>query len=308
MNWFAIAVVIAWLIGRLLTDRYYWSQWLWWIPTPAVLPVVLIGILASLQPRKTAQVKRRSARRWGACGAIIAMYFGVFEHRLLHRAPQLPNDLNAVKIMHWTAQPAVSAHLQPSADFIAHIDADVTILTDPGGLLQFEGAQEWLRDRHVFVTWPLAIVSRFPILSVRPVIAVDHMRVSLVEIDTAEVFGRSLSLHLIDMPSEPKGARMAAARRVRRMLDDLKAPPADLALGDFNIPRGSASLAAMFPHIRHAYDEAGHGYGATYYRRWPLYHIDHILLAESVSARRYDIIDPGIGRHRAQVVWLTALH
>ena len=38
----AAAVLVAWLAGRVISDRYGWSQWLLWIPTPAVLPAVLV--------------------------------------------------------------------------------------------------------------------------------------------------------------------------------------------------------------------------------------------------------------------------
>ncbi len=40
----AAFVVAAWLLGRLVSDRYGWSQWLLWIPTPAVLVVAAIAL------------------------------------------------------------------------------------------------------------------------------------------------------------------------------------------------------------------------------------------------------------------------
>ena len=33
------AIILGWLVGRILTDRFGWSQWLWWIPTPVVLEI-----------------------------------------------------------------------------------------------------------------------------------------------------------------------------------------------------------------------------------------------------------------------------
>ena len=37
--------ILAWLVGRVLTDRFAWSQWLWWIPTPAMIIVAVLGLL-----------------------------------------------------------------------------------------------------------------------------------------------------------------------------------------------------------------------------------------------------------------------
>jgi endonuclease/exonuclease/phosphatase family metal-dependent hydrolase len=88
------------------------------------------------------------------------------------------------------------------------------------------------------------------------------------------------------------------------MLDDLHAPTPDIVLGDFNITRGSASIATAFPGMTEAYDSAGHGYGASYHRRFPLWHIDHMLLGPNVHPLRYDLVNPHISRHDAQVAWI----
>ena len=101
------------------------------------------------------------------------------------------------------------------------------------------------------------------------------------------------------------GPRFEIAARARALLDPSGAPTPDLVVGDLNMTRGGAALAAFWPGYRHAFDEGGHGYGATFDRAWPIYHIDHVLLGEGVNCARYDIVDPGIARHRAQVAWIT---
>ena len=57
--------------------------------------------------------------------------------------------------------------------------------------------------------------------------------------------------------------------------------------------------------LRHAFDEAGSGWGATFRRDFPIFHIDHTLLGDEIEAVDYRLIDPGIGRHRAQVIELV---
>jgi hypothetical protein len=76
-------------------------------------------------------------------------------------------------------------------------------------------------------------------------------------------------------------------------------------VGDFNMTRGSTSMNALFPGFAHAWDQAGRGYGATFPRGFPLYHLDHTLLADTVQATDYTLVDLGIGRHLAQRVELA---
>ena len=80
-------------------------------------------------------------------------------------------------------------------------------------------------------------------------------------------------------------------------------------MGDFNITRGSYSLELLFPGARHAYDEAGSGWGATYPRDgWPYLHIDHVLMtSDDLAATRYEIVDPGIGLRRLQIAEIRRL-
>ena len=77
--------------------------------------------------------------------------------------------------------------------------------------------------------------------------------------------------------------------------------PPDLVVGDFNMTRGSVSLATLFPDLSNAFDKAGRGYGASFHRGLPLYHIDHTLLADTIRAVNYDLVDIGIGRHLVQI-------
>jgi endonuclease/exonuclease/phosphatase family metal-dependent hydrolase len=148
------------------------------------------------------------------------------------------------------------------------------------------------------------VLTRLPIVALRPLVAVDDLRAALLVVE-AEGFGRPLVILLVDMPSEPMLPRMELALRLARLLRDADAPAPDLVVGDLNITRGSASLGALFSDLRHAYDEAGHGYGASFHRRFPLYHIDHMLLGPTIHASRYDLIDTGVGRHRVQMVHLV---
>ena len=74
-------------------------------------------------------------------------------------------------------------------------------------------------------------------------------------------------------------------------------------IGDFNMTRGGAAIEHLYPGYQHAYRQAGGDWHGSFNRLWkfPLYHLDHLLLDESMTATRYDFIDLGSGRHYAQL-------
>jgi hypothetical protein len=303
------AGILAWLLGRVLTDRFAWSQFLWWIPTPAALIVGVLGLLLAFRTAKTRTRRRRRIFVWTACTLVLFMHFALFEHRLLHAAPSVSDDA-ALTIAHWNM---TLGHIAPAGDFapqLEHLDADVLALTSPSNevrkmLIERAAASEG--REHVLNAWPMLLHSRLPIVRVRVLVATDLMYVTLVELDATQRLGRPIVLYLVDLPSNPRRPRTAIASEVRRLMDEASAEPPDLVVGDFNMTRGSATIDTLFPNFTHAYDAAGHGYAATFPRRLPLYHIDHVLVNQDVGLRaaRYDIIDEGASRHRAQKAWIT---
>ena len=77
----ATIVLAGWLTGRIVSDRYGWSQWLLWIPTPVALLAVAVGLLAASRPARGPGVRRRRFLRWAAGGAACVLYLTVIEHR-----------------------------------------------------------------------------------------------------------------------------------------------------------------------------------------------------------------------------------
>lgn len=299
----AAAVVVAWLLGRLVSDRYGWSQWLLWIPTPAAL-VAAAAALAAVSWSETGPGRRRRVIAWAACVSVILVYFGAIEHRLLRRAP---GGLVAMRLVHGSVvqawDPLVLARW---GEQLTALGGDVTIVSSLlpqrriGRLLeQFGGLGTPV------VIWPFVLVTRLPVLEARPLIANAGLRVVVFRIDATASLGRVLTVYAVDLPSDPTHSRAEVAAALRRILDRVTSAPPDVVVGDFNMTRGSASLSMAFPGLEHAFDQAGRGYGASYRRGLPLYHIDHILLADSVRAVGYDLVDIGVGRHLVQVVDLA---
>lgn len=296
--------LMAWLTGRVVSDRYGWSQWLVWIPTPAALLAAALGAMLSLRRVSHPQIRCRRLMLWFCSLLALAAHFSFVEHRLFRAHREAAAGL---RIVHWNATHVRGEAPDAYRSAIMLAEGDLTILTDAGSIPWHPDIHTWLGDGGFAQrSHPFTILSRVPILTMRVLIAKEEIQVLLLQIDTTESLGRPLLIYAADMPSDLTLPRAKLAREVRRMLDELGAPPPDLVIGDFNITRDAASLAIMFPGYRHAFRTAGAGYGATFHTRFPLYHIDHALLGEGVIAERYELRPARVGRHHMQAVTVTS--
>ncbi|MCH7547836.1 MAG: hypothetical protein IID30_15670 [Planctomycetes bacterium] len=295
---FAWIVITGWLVGRIVSDRFLWSQFLLWIPTPVTLAFIALGLMASFRPGSTKRRRKRRQLVWG--GILVAMAFVFFfvENRF-HRMGT--PERNGLQVMHWTMSHAKrprDAHIKK----IEQLVGDVNFLSEAWGMNWPEAMDTLLGPEGKMARagryW---ILSTIKIIEARTIISRDGVEISLVQLDATEQLGRVLIVYLVDLPSSPTVGRAAQAKSVRRLLNTLTIPRPDMIVGDFNTPRGSRSLSILFPGLHHAYDDAGRGYGASFHRAFPLYHIDHMLLAHDMQATSYELIDPGMGRHDVQV-------
>ena len=72
-----------------------------------------------------------------------------------------------------------------------------------------------------------------------------------------------------------------------------------MIVGDFNTPRGSASLRALVGERREVFAARGWGPGGTWPRRMPLWGIDLGFVGRDVDVEGARVLDPGAGGHRA---------
>ncbi len=82
-------------------------------------------------------------------------------------------------------------------------------------------------------------------------------------------------------------------------------PTPDLIVGDFNIPRGAASLSHLRRGYPDAFEQAATGYMASFPRRVPLWHLDQAFIGPRFRAWRYRLLDAGSSEHLMQVVDLA---
>lgn len=307
MRWSRVPFValLAMMVGsQLLTDRIGWLQWLWWIPRLAFAVPVVAGFAALLVLewrwwRSTPHELRRAMLWLGA--SVLASIACLWTDFGLPR----PRPDGALRVAFWNACYPERHEARAAADFVLGLDADVIVLTDAGLMLADGGAERLAAAGYRFARpGSFTLLSRTPIGEARPVFAARGRALSRLAVETK--LG-PLAIEAVDLPSETTLHRMMSVRSFVGELEGLRTDDADLIVGDFNITRGSASLALLAPGARDAFAVAGTGWGATYPRVRPLVAIDQILVRAPWSAARAEVLDPGFGRHRAVVADLVRL-
>lgn len=185
----------------------------------------------------------------------------------------------------------------------------------------------------------------------------DPGRAAFIELDVSahpamKSLGRPLVVWIIDLPSDISLPRMRVTRNAASAIASLGAAPMeyqagqwvstgarvpfpepDVIVGDFNIPRGSASLRELVANAVDAYDVAGSGYAATFpsgeqvalsalakdperapfHKRIlarllgrPWWKLDHAFVNAGCRVSGYRILDPGSGTHRLQMLDVRA--
>lgn len=253
-----------------------------------------------------AQRSRARSIAWAAGLAALALHFALVEHRFLRAAPA-QRSARTLRLVHadiTNTGPGVRALYERELE---RLDPDVAILSIPVPAAElWKLAGEVQPARTPVASWPFLVLSRLPVLEARPIIADGRVSAAVFRLDATAALGRPLTIYALDLPSNPRLSRADIARRARAMLDGVDAAPPDVVVGDLNMTRSGAALRLLFPGLAHAFDQGGIGYGASFPRAWPLYHIDHALIGPALRAARYEVHDPGFGRHRMQIVEIEA--
>lgn len=292
-----LVALLCVLVGsQILTDRIGFLQWIWWIPrvflaAPLVLGSVVLWIAS-------AGAARRRHGLLAAASLAIALFTTRSDWGLPKQRPE-----GGTRVVFWNVCYADRAEASPAIDFLVSLDADVLVLTDPGLLLS-DGGRERLTERGYTIASPgrFAVVTRIPLLEAVPLYATRHRALSRIGLEAP---GRALVIDAVDLPSETTLHRYPSMRAFAGAIEPLRSKPADVTVGDFNITRGSASIGLVVPGAREAFAEAGVGWGGTYSRARPFLAIDQMMVAETWRAARAEVLDPGLGRHRALVVDLV---
>lgn len=340
----ALLAQLVWLAGRLFTDRTHVTQYLYWIPTIAAIGVagVLILLGALVAPRGGRARSRRLALL-GLVGMSLYAVFAEFRLHTLSRRPGASSlrvlfwNLGVTPPRHWheriLAERPDVVLTRPGGD--ARFEEILSGLSDGERPAHFLYQATFC----VISRYPITKFSVTP-LNIPKGAGLDPRaddltqkfrdpgRAMMLELDTTEALGRPMIVWIIDLPSDLSLWRLASARRAAQTLRSfsgpvyvpgpgtsqwIPAPPSDqrpfaspdMIVGDFNTPRGSASIREITGSLESAFDLAGVGYAATYPASFPLWHLDQCFLAKSLRATGYRIVPAPFGTHRMQVIDLA---
>lgn len=180
LGWFflliALALLSLWLAGRVLSDRYGYSQYVAWIPVWVLLPPALACVLLALpvrwarrdgRPSRLAKSVHTLAGLW-AVGA--ALHFALADLGL-HRAIARPIATGpGVRVMHWNlVMPDAEDFVGSYADLAERHGRrpDVFFLTTSQPRENMERSAAALEGYTLAYDPPFTVWSRFPILRAR---------------------------------------------------------------------------------------------------------------------------------------------
>jgi len=269
---------------------------------------MLLGAAASLGPGRRPRRRRPTLWAWLIGAVALLIHFALVENRLLTPAPSLEEaDDNTICLVHWNTmhRELTSDHAPTAEQILAHL-TDISIFSDAWVVFRRAELEEALPEGTTMrYVGPFLIITRLPLLEARPLARSREVQLVLLRFDCRETLGRELVVYAVDLASDPRLHRAQVASWIRDTLEEIDAPHPDVVIGDLNMTRNSHALHRLFPDLHHAWNDAGHGYAATFRREFPLYHIDHTLLADHLHAVRYDLIDPGVSRHYVQRTYIT---
>jgi len=296
-----VLATTAWAVRVLFSDSVATLQQIGWIPVPLVLTAMLLGL--GMVAGGGAIAFRVWAKRLVVGGAALLLVVAV-EH-LSTRWGWVGGCSDPIRIVHWNAaspKPEAAAVQQVE---LARREWDILVVSNDATLFGRWFAHRW-EDGPGGEAWtvrragPFALVTSLPVLESRLAIASRDIWLGVFRVELPIAGGREVVIHALDLPSDPTLPRAALLADLRRRLDDLQLPEPDLVLGDLNLDAGSAALAAAYPDLLSAFEQAGDGYAASYPRNLPLWQTDQTMVAADLPICRYRFIDLGFGTHRAQ--------
>lgn len=248
--WASTAILLAgWAFGRVVTDRFAWSQYLFWLPSVLTLPAcgVALGLGLALRTlgRRGAGPRRRQSRverrwmgvSWGFLAAATA-WVVVVEYRWLSPAPTASG--RSFRVMHWNATDSLGGEWDLS---LADQKPDLLVINPASN-------QPWdrLLERCPHVGSPIwrfgfTVLSRFRTLrtgytslSIDPGLGFDprepeHLirrsdsgRAMFLELDTRETLGRTLVVWCLDLPSDVSLSRRHVTEQAAHAIAEFRGP------------------------------------------------------------------------------------
>ncbi len=282
------------MCGIVLSDRWLFSQWFAWIPTPLVVLLLICSAGAFFSSK---QKFKGLFLLW--LGITLLTWFLVFERKTFEKS----YETGDITIVGWTMSHSKQDVAKESSEVILKLQGDITLLTHGWYVRGQELIQQWVdQSGYKVVNSQFTLLSKYKPISVQTIIASDGVYISSFILDTTEVLGDVLVLWAIDLPSSIWDSKIDIAHRVNRLLQTIEYTSPDIVMGDFNMTRNSVAMRTMFPTLYDISNRVGVGFLGSFPMNVPLYHIDHTLMNDRFTPVKYELINPHIGRHRIQLV------
>lgn len=300
-----IAALFCLVVSDVLTDSVAALQWLWWVPRYMLATAAFLWIVSVLAWAAWISQDKTEARRSAIWSGVAALLLLVSFGRVWGLPRSRPED--SLRLIHWNASQLDADFAPEAVRQLQELDPDIVLFTDTSPALAqachraFVPAGFRVESSGKFIAF-----SRMPIDEARALVASRDRFVSRFQFETPR---GDLVIEPIDLPSRTTLPRYILLRSLRadilavREASNLSDP--DVFCGDFNIPRGSASLELIVAGSREAFATAGTGWGASFPRDWAFLSIDLTFVRPPWRTLRSEIVDFGFGRHRVQVVDLA---
>ncbi len=248
----AWCVLVAWLLGMLANDRFAWSQFLWWMPTPLVALAAAFATAAAWALNRagrntegTGPLRSRMHHAlnatWTAVG-ILTLTFLIFEARLYRAVlPGPPPPDKPLRLVAWNIN---TARIEDVPARIASLSPDVFLMANRPYFGSFSDLRATVGEKtSVAAGGRLALISRYPVLASTHVtldilgaqprtfrwqgggmVSIDKGEALLVLLDTREWNGSTLCVWLLDLPSDPPISRDRMMRQAREAIENFKGP------------------------------------------------------------------------------------
>jgi hypothetical protein len=242
------AILAAWAIGHIVTDRYPWSQYLYWMPTPAALVLSMLALMAAtgfalLARQATSPPPKRAAAFWLRTLALIVWAFALIHMLTIEwRSFSSPKQASPTfRLLFWNSEVerlenfeqcvlsqkpdiAVIANAPHRADWQA-------IINGLGGTMYSTRSTRFtILSRFPLLRWGATDLKikgcrpRVPLWSGGGLISVDTGEAIYAELDTTSVTGRTTVIWGLDFPSDPSMIRMDVMQQARATLNSFTGP------------------------------------------------------------------------------------
>ena len=286
--WFAVTCAGALLLlGQYVTDRFSTLQMLHWVPT-ILVPIsgVACFTLGFARPLRATSIT--------FCVITVG-------HWIIHDwKPRGTQEYSQQPFVftHWTVEEINEDRARTTLEVASGFETDFLCLVNINTVLRLPWEKQLSHLPYQETKWPFLFASKWP-LECELVLREDHKVAHPLNIARGSIAHPDgiINFVALDCPSDPSLSRMGTSHRIRQALGPCTA---DFVFGDFNCPRNAASMQQAFPDHTHAFDQAGNGPIVTWPARFPMLHLDHLLLNDRWTCVEYGAYRPEVGDHLPQ--------